>query len=175
MSPFPLGGTGKPPQEGEFGLIPEGIYYFMIKETKETTSSKGSPQAIVDFEITAGSYEGSTIREWITFIKSMEGRNKHFLRVINQPYDDDAVIRPKDWEGQELRGRVRHKPYQGTLRSRITEFLFLEEEKEVKEAKEKIETTFGERTSPRKEEEQPPIQKEVPENEGEKEEDDIPF
>jgi hypothetical protein len=169
MSPFPSNFKGKPPQEGEFGVVPEGIYYAIIQETKETTSSKGDPQVIVDFQITTGSYQGSTIREWITFVDSMEGRNKHLLMVLGQVCDDDAVIRPKDWEGQELRIRVRHREYQGKPQSRIAEFLYLEDqepEKEVQEAKEKIEKTFGE--------EEPPIPQEASE-EKEEDKDTIPF
>lgn len=169
--PFPSNFKGKPPQEGEFGVIPEGIYYAIVQETKETTSSKGDPQVVVDFQITTGSYQGSTIREWITFVDNMEGRNKHLLMVLGQVCDDDAVIRPKDWVGQELRIRVRHREYQGKPQSRIAEFLYFEEgdqepEKEVKEAKKKIEKTFGE--------EEPPIPQEASE-EKEEDKDTIPF
>lgn len=166
---FKPGFKGKPEQEGEFGLLPEGIYFATVTKTKETESSKGDPMVVVDFTITQGPYQGMNVRNWIVFNEDMEGRNKHLLKVLGQPSEGNPTINPVNWENQELRIRIRHRDYKGSPRNNITEFLYFEEqelEKEVKETKEKKEKGFGEGTPPPSE---PPAE-ELSEGE-----DDLPF
>lgn len=160
-------------ESGEFSNIPENIYFVIVEKAKETqTKTSGNNMVNVGFRITQGEYKNSAIWDHIVFHEKMKGRNKHILKVLNQPYEGEPIIEPANWIDQELRVRVRVKwdDYRKGFVSKITQYLYLEEkepEKEVKETKEKIEKTFGK-------EEEPPLQKEAP-GEGEKEEDEIPF
>jgi len=158
-------------ESGEFSNIPEDIYFVIVEKAKETQAKSGNNMVNVGFRITQGEYKGSAIWDHIVFHEKMKGRNKHVLKVLNQPCEGEPVIEPSNWIDQELRVRVRVKwdDYRKGFVSKITQYLYLEEQepgKEVKEAKEKIEKTFGK-------EEEPPLS-EIPEANKEGE-DEIPF
>lgn len=159
-------------EAGEFSNIPEGIYFVVVEKANEAQAKSGSKSNMVHvtFRITQGEYEKSAIWDNIVFHEKMRNRNKHLLKVLNQPYEGEPIIEPGNWIGQELRIRIRIKwdNYKKSFASKITQYLYLNEEKQKeaekppeKEVKEKIETTFGEES---------PLAEEPSEGE-----DDLPF
>lgn len=161
-------------ESGEFSNIPENIYFVIVRKAKETQAKSGNNMVNVEFRITEGEYENSAIWDRVVFHEKMKGRNKHILKVLNQPYEGEPIIEPANWIGQELRVRVRVKwdDYRKGFASKITQYLYLNEEEQ--KAEEKPPTTKKDK-NPFAKEDEPPLQKEVPAEEKGEGEDEIPF
>jgi hypothetical protein len=175
---------GVPEETGEFSEISEGIKAVIIEKTIEKVTDAGNNMVQVKLRITEGEDKNKVIFPFpnIVFSEKMKGRNKHILKVLNQPYEGEPVIDPSEWIGQECYVRIQLKSdtFWKRVIPNVTQWLSpeqLEEEKlkaekqgnpKAKEAKasEEIEKTS--------EEEEPPIPQE-PSEEKEEDKNTIPF
>lgn len=162
-------------QGGEFVEVPAGIYLVTVKSaTEKRTKTSGLNMIVVKFSVMEGEYKDSPLWDNIVFHENMKGRNKHILKVLHLPCEDDAMIDASEWVDRELRVRirVRYNEYRKRLVSEITQYLYFteEEEQEEKEKKAKAKGKI-----PFTKEEDPPLQKEVPAEEKGGGEDEVPF
>jgi len=121
-------------------LVPEGIFWVVVERHKETVTNTANrfPMVKVMFRVTeSGEAHGMVIWDNIVFCEVMKGRNKHLLKVLEQEFDgEDLEINPNNWDGQELRIKVKHKQYKGKPVSKISQYLY----KEDKDAGEEIQS-----------------------------------
>lgn len=122
---------------GNFALIPEGEYHVVVKKVEETESiNSGNPMVKVRLMILdEGEYLGKLIFDQIVFCESMKGRNKHVLKVLEQPYEEAKgeegfEIDPDEWIGKEARVAVIHEEYQGKPKAKVSQYLYKNEEAE---------------------------------------------
>jgi len=122
---------------GKFPLVPEGEYLVVVKRVEEVTSSGGNPMVKTRYMILDdGEQNGRLLFDQIVFCEKMAGRNKHVLKVLEQPFeegpdDDELIIEPDDWMGKQLRVAVIHEEYpvgSGTLKPKISQYLYKSEE-----------------------------------------------
>jgi len=125
------------PMGGNFPLIPEGEYLVVLKKVEEKTSSGGYDMVKVRWMILDdGEWLGKLIFDQIVFCQSMSGRNKHILKVLEQPCEEkndeeELVIDSAKWLGQEARVVVVHEEYpKGTTRAKVSQYLYKNEEAE---------------------------------------------
>lgn len=121
---------------GNFALIPEGEYHVVVKKVEEVESSGGNPMVKVRLMILdEGEYLGKLIFDQIVFCDSMKGRNKHILKVLEQPYEEAKgeegfEIDPDEWIGKKARVAVIHEEYQGKDKAKVSQYLYKSEEAE---------------------------------------------
>ena len=106
--------SGVPERTGGFTLVDEDTYHVIVDGIKEMWKGD-DPQVVVTYRIIAGeqtdrTFEGKTLKEWRTFKpdKEQKGWNKHFLKVLGQPWDGDIAIDPDAWVGHQLLVVVKH-------------------------------------------------------------------
>jgi len=88
---------------------------------------------------------GKLIFDQIVFCESMAGRNKHALKVLEQPYEESAddeslEIDSEKWVGQKLRVVVIHEEYpidSGKMKAKVSEYKYKDEETRLKYASKK--------------------------------------
>jgi len=173
----------EPKGGGNWPLIPEGEYLVVVKLVEETTAkTSGNDMVKVRYMILdEGPCLGKLIFDQIVFCESMAGRNKHVLKVLEQPYeegadDDDLVIDADKWVGQKLRVVVIHDEYQGKPRAKVSEYKYKDEETRLKYASKK-----GKAKPPVNKKDAAPVQEQAPANESEdtgvseEDEETIPF
>jgi hypothetical protein len=172
----------QPKGGGNWPLIPEGEYLVVVKLTEETTAkSSGNDMVKVRYMILdEGPCLGKLIFDQIVFCESMAGRNKHVLKVLEQPYeegadDEDLVIDAEKWVGQKLRVVVIHEEYQGKQKAKVSEYKYRDEETRLKYASKK-----GKAKPPVNKKDAAPVQEQSSVNESEESEDSgdeetIPF
>lgn len=115
-------------EDGEFGIIPEGEYQVVVAKAAEVvTKTTGKPMVRVMLRVTEGTYKNSPIFDHIVFVEAMKGRNKHILKVLGQPHEDDFNVNAEDWVGAECRVKVRHDLYQGKKRAKVSQYKYLQE------------------------------------------------
>lgn len=123
MAEFDTDFDGVKEQTEEFVLVAEGEYRAVITKVDTVKTGSGYPMAKTVFKIVEGEYEGKTLYDNIVFCEKMKGRNKHFLRLINQPHEGQFKVNTDDWMGQEVKVKVRHETYQGRKRAKISFYL----------------------------------------------------
>jgi len=113
-------------------LVPKGIHWVVVERVTETVTKTSNrfPMAKVMFRVTeSGDAHGMTQWDNIVFCEGMKGRNKHLLKVLEQPYDgEDLDVDPPNWKGQELRIKVIHEMYNGKPKSKISQYLYKDDE-----------------------------------------------
>lgn len=122
---------------GNFPLIPEGEYRVVVKKVEETEAkTSGNPMVKVRWMILdEGNFLGKLIFDQIVFCESMAGRNKHVLKVLGQPYEEqkgeeELEIDPDEWVGKPARVVVIHETYEGKERAKVSQYLYKDEESE---------------------------------------------
>lgn len=115
-------------------LVPKGIHWAVVERVIETVTKTSNrfPMAKVMFRVTeSGDAHGMVQWDNIVFCEGMKGRNKHLLKVLEQPYDgEDLDVDPPNWKGQELRIKVIHEMYNGKPKSKISQYLYREDKDE---------------------------------------------
>jgi hypothetical protein len=128
------------PMGGNYALIPEGEYLVAVKHVEQVTSSGGNDMVKTRYIILdEGEWLGKIIFDQIVFCESMAGRNKHVLKVLEQPYeegkDDEAlIIDPQKWIGQKLRVVVYHDVWNEKTRAKVSEYKYKDEKTRLKYA-----------------------------------------
>ena len=175
----------EPKGGGNWPLIPEGEYLVVVKLVEETTAkTSGNDMVKVRYMILdEGPCLGKLIFDQIVFCESMAGRNKHVLKVLEQPYeegadDEDLVIDANGWVGQKLRVVVIHEEYPiniGKMKAKVSEYKYKDEETRLKYASKK-----GKPKPPVNKKDAAPAQEQTPASESENTDasedgDEIPF
>ena len=117
-----------------FGIPDEDTYHVMIVQAKSTKSKKGDPMVNFKMEIIEGAvtkrvFSGQFLFSNRVFIQSNEqvsGFNKHFLKVIGEPYDEEFTVEPDHWVGKQLKVTVVHEMYEGKEQAKVKKVDYLE-------------------------------------------------
>lgn len=132
--PFEFDGSGIVVGDKQFvkKLMPKGNYNYEIVgfisksgETypKEGTTKNGDPK--VDFlaqVTTPGEFEGERVFHSVTFLpkdKPGAGMSIHFLKTINQPWENKFKVDPQAWIGERFRGYTIEDEYNGRKSNKI--------------------------------------------------------
>jgi len=120
--------------EGGGFLIPEGTYFAEIVECKDRTSQNGDAMIGVKFLITQGEFKNNWVWDSILISDNPDspgykilGRSKHFLHVIGEQYEGEIVWDSANWIGKKLRVVVYQDEYKGRKKSKINEYLPIDE------------------------------------------------
>ena len=93
--------------ESGFELLPTGNYSVEIAKVQEGKTKDGKKDLIkIRYRvILPADHKGRLIFDQITLLQGDEpgaGITKHFLHVIDEPYDGDFEIIPENWIGKKL-------------------------------------------------------------------------
>lgn len=120
-------------------ILEAGIYLARIVSAEEGITAKENEKVDVKYEVV----DDATVFESIVFADKIMGRTKHFLHVIDEPYQGTEVEpQPENWIGKELRLRLNTEKYInrfGIQKSKnvVEEHLFVTEEEQKKYEDEK--------------------------------------
>lgn len=121
-------------------LVPKGVHWVVVEKVieKVTNTANRFPMAKTMFRVTeTGEAHGMVQWDNIVFCEGMKGRNKHLLKVLEQPYEgEDLDVDPPKWIGQELRIKVIHEMYKGKPVSKISQYLYRNDESSKQESPE---------------------------------------
>lgn len=165
---------------GEFAEVSDGIKRVLVEKAQEKTSSAGNNMVQLTLRITEGEDKNKVIfpAPNIVFTEKMRGRNKHILKVLNQPYEGEPIIEAENWINQEcyIRIRVKYDKFWKREVPNVTQWLTDEQlEEEMLKQTGKSKEPGKEAKETKEKEEQPPLQKDAPVEEKGKGEDEIPF
>ena len=120
--------NGVTANEGDFSVVPEGVYFVIMERAAEKRASTGTPMIKIKMRVTEGEHKGKLVFENIVLCEAMAGRNKHLLKILQQPHEGNVNINPDDWLNREFRIRVKHEPYQGKTQAKVSQFMYYEDE-----------------------------------------------
>ena len=102
-------------ESGSFSPAPAGVYRLFVSSTEDGETAKHDPKVNVTIKIKAGVYAGKQLWHTVTLLPEDSpgaGFTKHWLRVINQPYEGKVTINTDRWEGKEFIGRLAIEEYE---------------------------------------------------------------
>lgn len=101
---------------------PTGYYTFQVTDYKEKDkegnyyeTANGDPKILAICEIVDGDHAGKSALQNVIFYKPDSkgvkgiGMTRHFLKCIEQPWEDDLDATPDDWIGKRFKAEVIHK------------------------------------------------------------------
>ena len=98
-------------ESGTFEPLPVGAYRVTIDKIEETTTKgAGLPMIKVRYKVSSGKYTGRFIFDNVVLFGKTDkgaGMTKHFLHIIDEPYDGDFDVDPDNWVGKELTVQVK--------------------------------------------------------------------
>lgn len=89
--------------QGGGSLVPEGQYNVKIIGTYDKQATTGSPMVEIEYQILDGEYLGFILKDRLVFHENSYGFFKHFLKVIEEPYEGKIFINTNNWRNKKLR------------------------------------------------------------------------
>jgi len=84
-------------------VLPKGSYHVEIYSAKDQKSNAGNDMVNVTYSVLNDEYKNARVFEYLTFTEKSMGRIKHFLHMINEPYEGNCQIDSGNWIGQCLK------------------------------------------------------------------------
>lgn len=140
-------------------FLPEEIFAAKVEKAYEkvTKTENRYPMVNIMLRITEeGNHHGKVIWDNIVFCESMKGRNKHLLKVLEQPYEGEVDIEPGEWLNQDLKIKIKHEPYKGKSVCKISQYLY-KDESLGEESEEHVESTRSEKSENSQEDDEIPF------------------
>ncbi len=112
-----------------FDPIPEGDYNFVITNTKESKTTSGDNMVNVTCKVADGTFAGRLVWHNVVFLPKEHkaaGMSKHFLKVIEQPFEGEVIVDPENWIDAFFRAHVKVVEYKGKPKNEIDE-VYLDE------------------------------------------------
>lgn len=79
----------KKPESGGYTPLPEGLYHWEIKDSKQTTSGKGNPQLEISCEcIEPSQYAGRGTKMWYSLLPQSAWKLKGLLDATDTDYEE---------------------------------------------------------------------------------------
>lgn len=111
MAKYSLDYNGVAESTGEFEPLPEGEYEVCIDKVEETqTKQTGRPMIKVLYKVMKPKeHEGRILFDQVVLVEAGAkgaGMTKHFLHVIDEPYEGNFEVDPDHWVGKSLKVSV---------------------------------------------------------------------
>lgn len=116
-------------ESSTFEPVPEDTYNVEIEKVQDSTnlgtplkSGNGDPLIRVRYKILEGKYKDRKLFDQICFIKKGnkgDGIAKHFLHVIDEPFEGVFDVKPENWVGKQLAVTVKIGEYQGKAKNEV--------------------------------------------------------
>lgn len=113
-----------------FDPIPEGDYNFVITKTQDQKTSNKDNMVNVTCKVADGPYAGRLVWHNVVFLPKAHkaaGMSKHFLHVINQPFEGVVTVDSKNWIDEVFRAHVKIAEFNGKPKNEIDEVYAQEE------------------------------------------------
>lgn len=90
-------------EDAGFVVLPNGSYYVEIYSAKDQISRADNDMVCVTYSVLNDEYKNAKVFEYLTFTEKSMGRIKHFLHMINEPYEGNCQIDSGNWIGKCLK------------------------------------------------------------------------
>lgn len=157
-------------------FLPEEIFAVKIEKAYEkvTKTVNRYPMVNIMLRVTEeGDHHGKVIWDNIVFCEAMKGRNKHLLKVLEQPFEGEVDVAPGEWLNQDLRIKVKHEMHKGKPVPKVGQYLYKDGTLKEEEEEEKKEGTQKKPVKP--EEQKRPIEEFVETEDYETDDEEVPF
>lgn len=105
-----------PESDGNFALLPDGLYELQITNTEERKTKAGDPMVNCECEVINNpEYNGRRVFYNVSFLpkdKPGAGMSTHFVKCINQPHDGSAEVDCEKWIGEKFKAKISTREYE---------------------------------------------------------------